>query len=85
MREYWRNNPRIRFIPLPPRCPNLHWIGRLWKFCPQKVPCQAYSPTLQTMREATLDFFGRLRDDADELRTWLTLNFQMVTPKVLET
>jgi transposase len=85
MREYWENPPGIQFIPLSPRCPNLHWIGRSWKFYPQKVPCQAYSPALQTMWEATLAFFGRLQDDAEELRTLLTLNFQIVIPKVSET
>jgi transposase len=85
MKEYLRNNPRIRFIPLPPYCPNLNLIERLWKFYKKKVLYQAYYPTLQKMREATLDFFGRLRDYADELRTLLTLNFQIVTPKVSET
>jgi transposase len=85
MKEYLRNNPRIRLIPLPPYCPNLNLIERLWKFYKKKVLYQEYYPTLQKMREATLDFFGRLRDYADELRTLLTLNFQIVTPKASET
>jgi DDE superfamily endonuclease len=85
MKEYLRNNPRIRFMPLPPYCPNLNLIERLRKFYQKKVPCQEYYPTLQKMREATLNFFGRLQDDADELRTLLTLNFQIVTPKASET
>lgn len=85
MTEYLKNNPRIQFIALPSYCPNLNLIERLWKFYKKKILYQQYYPNLQKMREATLDFFGSLQDYADELETLLTLNFQIVTPKVSET
>lgn len=84
MTEYLQKNPRIIFMHLPSYCPNLNLIERLWKFYKKKILCQQYYPNLQKMREATLDFFDRLKDYADELKTLLTLNFQIVPPKVSE-
>lgn len=84
MAEYLADNPRIIFIHLPSYCPNLNLIERLWKFYKKKILYQQYYSNLQKMREATLDFFGRLKDYAEELKTLLTLNFQIVTPKVSE-
>lgn len=85
MTEYLLDNPRIAFIHLPSYCPNLNLIERLWKFYKKKILCQKYYPNLEKMREATLDFFDRLQDYAAELKTLLTLNFQIVTPRVSET
>jgi transposase len=85
MTEYLVDNPRIVFIHLPSYCPNLNLIERLWKFYKKKILYQQYYPNLGKMRDATLDFFERLQDYADELATLLTLNFQIVTPKVSET
>lgn len=84
MTEYLNKNPRIVFISLPPYCPNLNLIERLWKFYKKKLLCLNYFPNLQKMKEATIEFFSRLRDYAKELETLLTLNFQIVTPKLSE-
>lgn len=84
MTQYLKDNPRIVFIPLPSYCPNLNLIERLWKFYKKKLLYQQYYPNLEKMRNATLDFFGRLPDYAEELATLLTLNFQIVTPKLSE-
>lgn len=85
MTEYLANNPRIIFIHLPSYCPNLNLIERLWKFYKKKLLCQQYYPNLEKMRKATLDFFARLKDYAGQLESLLTLNFQIVTPKLSET
>lgn len=84
MAQYLKDNPRIVFIHLPSYCPNLNLIERLWKFYRKKVLCQQYYPNLQKMRDATLGFFDKLQDYAEKLRTLLTLNFQIVPPKLSE-
>lgn len=78
------DNPRGVFVHLPPYCPNLNLIERLWKFYKRKVLCQRYYATLEKMREATINFFGNLQAYADDLRTLMTLNFQIVNPKFSE-
>jgi transposase len=85
MKAYLKANPRITFVHLPPYCPNLNLVERLWKFYKKKVLYQQYYPNLGKMRDATLDFFDKLPDYAKELQTLLTLNFQIVTPKISET
>lgn len=85
MQDYLAANPRVVFVHLPPYCPNLNLIERLWKFYKKKVLCQRYYPNLPAMRAATMDFFGNLKHYADDLRTLMALNFQIVTPKFSET
>lgn len=85
MAAYLEANPRIKFIHLPSYCPNLNLIERLWKFYKKKILYQHYYPNLEKMREASLEFFENLNNYAEELKTLLTLNFQIVTPKVSET
>lgn len=85
MEQYLAENPRIIFIHLPPYCPNLNLIERLWKFYKKKCLCQRRYPNLEKMREASLNFFAKLKDYAAELETLMALNFQIVPPKLSET
>ena len=78
IRIYLKENPRVTFIHLPPYSPNLNLIERLWKFFKKKVLCQKYYPTLEKMRKATLDFFDKLDSFKQELKTLMTLNFQII-------
>lgn len=85
MQAYLAANPRVVLVHLPPYCPNLNLIERLWKFYKKKVLCQRYYDTLEKMRTATVNFFDNLRDHAEELKTLMALNFQIVKPKLSET
>ena len=84
MKEYLAANPRVVIVHLPPYSPNLNLIERLWKFYKKKVLCQRYYANLAKMRDATINFFDNLQDYADELRTLMALNFQIVKPKFSE-
>lgn len=85
MQDYLAANPRVVIVHLPPYCPNLNLIERLWKFYKKKVLCQRYYANLGTMREATINFFSNLKDYAEDLGTLMALNFQIVNPKFSET
>jgi transposase len=85
MQAYLAANPRVVIVHLPPYCPNLNLIERLWKFYKKKVLCQRYYANLAKMRHATIDFFENLQDYAEDLKTLMALNFQIVKPKFSET
>jgi transposase len=71
-------HPRVSFEHLPSYSPNLNLIERLWKFYKKKVLCWQHYPNIETMKNATLDFFGRLQDYGEELSSLMTLNFQII-------
>jgi transposase len=85
MQDYLAANPRVVIVHLPPYSPNLNLIERLWKFYKKKVLCQRYYVNLPKMREASFNFFENLQDYAEDLKTLMALNFQIVKPKFSET
>lgn len=85
MKEYLAANPRVVIVHLPPYCPNLNLIERLWKFYKKKVLCQRYYANLPRMKEVTINFFEHLQGYAEELATLMALNFQIVKSKFSET
>ena len=68
----------IKFHYLPPYCPNLNLIERLWKFCKKKLVRNKYYPTFEEFFEAQCDFFRNIEKYQEELSSLLTLNFEII-------
>lgn len=68
----------IEFIYLPPYSPNLNLIERLWKFLKKKLRKNKYYNTFKKFLNAIYDFFKNIDDYREELKTLLTLNFEIV-------
>ena len=63
---------------LPPYAPNLNLIERLWKFFKKKIMKNKYSPSFQSFYQAIDNFFKNFSDYEKELRSLLTLKFQII-------
>ena len=63
---------------LPPYAPNLNLIERLWKFFKKKIIKNKYYPSFQSFYQAIDNFFKNFSDYEKELRTLLTLKFQII-------
>ncbi len=71
-------NSRIDLVPLPPYCPNLNLIERLWKFFKRQVLHNQYYETFEKFKDACKEFFAEFDLFAPQLRTLLTENFQII-------
>lgn len=63
---------------LPPYCPNLNLIERLWKFCKKKLVKNRYYPTFDLFFEAHCTFFRYIEKYQQELASLLTLKFEII-------
>lgn len=69
-------NIKLEF--LPPYCPNLNLIERLWKFLKKKVRINNYCATFEQFQQAIYDFFKNITQFETELRQLLTFNFEII-------
>ena len=69
---------KIKLIYLPPYCPNLNLIERLWKYFKKKVTKNRYYPTFEEFYCSVTLFFKDLENRMDDLRQLLTLNFGII-------
>jgi transposase len=81
--EWLKAQPRISQKFLPPYSPNLNLIERLWKWMKKKVTATVYYPTFAEFKKAVLDLFIRLPDYQQELKSLLTLKFQILNSPLL--
>ena len=63
---------------LPPYSPNLNLIERLWKFFKKKVIKNHYYVTFTEFSDAIINFFHDIAVHDEELKTLLTLNFEII-------
>lgn len=75
--EYLKQS-KIEIIFLPPYSPNLNLIERLWKFMKKTVINNKYYEKPTEFREKLLDFFKNIDVYEKELKSLLTLNFQII-------
>ena len=75
---------KIKLLFLPPYAPNLNLIERLWKFFHKKVMYNTYYASYAEFEEAIGTFFDNLNAHqyADELRSLLAENFQIIGKQV---
>ena len=68
----------IVLIYLPPYCPNLNLIERLWKFFKRKVMKNQYYKTFEEFSYNLSLFFANYTEFMPELKSLLTLNFGII-------
>jgi transposase len=77
----FENHSRVNLIYLPPYCPNLNLIERLWKFLYKKVSvCRRYKKFVD-FQNAILGFLDNIAQYKDELDTLMTENFNIIRHK----
>lgn len=69
-------NIKLEFLPA--YSPNLNLIERLWKFLKKKVRKNHYYDTFEKFKKAVCEFFKNIDQYQDELKTLLTLNFEII-------
>jgi transposase len=69
----------IYFKFLPPYSPNLALIERVWKFMKKKLFHGRYYKTFREFTEAICAFFADWEQYADEVKSLLTLNFEVIS------
>jgi transposase len=83
VKEWLVHHPRINQKFLPAYSPNLNLIERLWKWMKKKVTATVYYPNFDEFKKAVLDLFARLPDYQQELKSLLTLKFQILNSPLL--
>ena len=73
-------NSKIILIHIPPYCPNLNLIERLWKFMRKKVINTKYFQKFTDFRIAILDFFDNIDSRANELKKFIGLKMHIINP-----
>lgn len=71
---------RIKLVFLPPYCPHLNLIERLWRFLKQRVLSNRYRQRFIEFKQSCFDFLDNLNDYASRLRTLLVDNFNILVP-----
>lgn len=68
----------IELIFLPTYSPNLNLIERLWKFFKKEIRKNNYHETFKEFKKAVFKFFQNFEQYKPELKTLLTLNFEII-------
>lgn len=85
-KAYLAKHKHIEFIHLPPRCPNLNLIERLWRFLRENVTYNRYYGHFNEFKEAVDDFLNRkIFTLQSVILKRLKDNFHIITPQFLPT
>ncbi len=68
----------IELIYLPPYCPNLNLIERLWRFFKKKIMKNKYYESFDEFENAVEQFFINFNDNYDQLKSLLTFKFGII-------
>lgn len=79
IRQYLEEHPRIQLKFLPPYCPNLNIIERLWRFFRKKITYNKYYDRFSFFKRVCLEFFDKIEQFRNELMTLMTDNFQLIS------
>jgi len=77
VREYL-DNSKIVLIFLPPYCPNLNLIERLWKYFRKHILYNKYYEQFAEFQASCHCFFDHIKDHKEALHKLLTENFQII-------
>jgi transposase len=72
------NELNIDLIFLPPYCPNLNLIERLWKFFKKKVMKNNYYQSFKEFEDVVFNFFKDFNKYENELKTLLNFKFRII-------
>ena len=78
LKEWLKEHPRIKYMPLPPYSPNLNLIERLWGFMYRERLNNFYFETYDKFRMAIMEFFKNIGTYREALRSLITWKFQIV-------
>lgn len=78
--KLFAHHSRINLIYLPPYCPNLNLIERLWKFLYKKVSACKHYKKFADFRNAVLGFLDNISLYKPELNTLMTEKFNIIQP-----
>ncbi len=68
----------IELVYLPPYCPNLNLIERLWRFFKKKIMKNKYYESFAEFENAVEQFFINFNDNSDKLKSLLTFKFGII-------
>jgi transposase len=71
----------IKLIYLPPYCPNLNRVERIWKFFKKKILYNQYYETFPDMVEASKNFFQKIGQHYYDLQR---LSVHLLLPRAME-
>ncbi len=74
-------NLNIELVYLPPYCPNLNLIERLWRFFKKKIMKNKYYESFAEFENAVEQFFINFNDNSDQLKSLLTFKFGIIKAK----
>lgn len=78
VKAFLEEHPRIAFFFLPPYCPNLNIIERLWLVMKREAVFNRYYEKFDSFREAILGFFQNRLWDKPKYRKFLTDKFHIL-------
>lgn len=78
--KIFESHSKINLIYLPPYCPNLNLIERLWKFLYKKVSVCRHYNKFADFQNAILGFLDKIAQHREELVTLMTENFNIIRP-----
>lgn len=78
LKEWLKEHPRLKYVPLPPYSPNLNLIERLWGFMYRERLNNFYFETYDKFRLAIMEFFKNIGTYKEGLRSLITWKFQIV-------
>lgn len=79
--QLFGKHKRINLIYLPPYCPNLNLIERLWRFLYKKVTLFRYYKQFKDFRTAILRFLSHIQEYKEELDSLMAENFYSIKSK----
>jgi transposase len=77
--DYINSSKKLEMIHLPPYCPNLNLIERVWKFMKKKVLHNKYYASFASFKTAIGDFFQQL-PTYEDLEDLISEDFQIIRP-----
>jgi transposase len=77
----FKKHSRLNLIFLPPYCPNLNIIERLWRYFHKTVTFNRHYPAFKDFKKAALDFMSNISKYKEDLITLLTEKFYVIEPK----
>lgn len=73
----WLQDKKVKLMFLPPYSPNLNLIERLWRFFKKRVLYNTYYKTIKDFRQASISFFRKINDYAQDVARFMDAGFEM--------
>ncbi len=78
VREWLKENPKLEVVFLPPYCPNLNLIERLWRFVKGKLVKNTYYKKYISFRAKTFQLLNSISEHKNKLKTLMVEKFEII-------